>query len=175
MIKEKNMQNEKIIKLIEDLGSAGYKIEELDCCSDLDTKILLHSIENTKNPFPKGKMIKIVEILSSVGYSILKYGFSYEHSCEIKLVLRKLDKNSDFLEAVSSLPERKKNDGSGRAASAVADKFKVSLSTIYQIRTILKKGTPELVDALRKGDIHVKTAYKNLRKEKTGKQEQAAG
>jgi type IV secretion system protein VirB4 len=83
--------------------------------------------------------------------------------------------NSELLEAVSALPERKKNDGSGRAAAAIVDKFKVSLSTVYQIRAILKNGTPELVDALRNNDIPVKTAYKRLRKEKIGEPEQIAG
>jgi hypothetical protein len=168
------MQNEKIIKLIEDLDSAGFKIEELDCCSDYDTRILLLPFENTKNPFSKEKMIKLVEVFSSAGYSILKYGFSYEHPCGIKLVLRKLDKNSDLLEAVSVLPERKNYDGSGRAAAAVADKFNLSLSTVYQIRFILINGTPELVDALRRGDIPIKTAYK-LTKRKISQLELAAG
>jgi hypothetical protein len=110
------------------------------------------------------------------GYNcVLKYGFSHEPSCGIKLVLRKLGKNSELLEAVSALPERKNYDGSGRAAAAVADKFKLSLSTVYQIRFILINGTPELVDALRRGDIPIKTAYKRLRKEKISKPQQAAG
>jgi len=71
-----------------------------------------------------------------------------------------------LLEAVSTLPERKKNDGQGRAAAAVADKFGVSVSTVYQCRTVLKHGTPELIDALRNGDIPIKTAYKKLLKER---------
>jgi hypothetical protein len=169
------MQNDKIIKLIEDLGSAGYKIEELDCSSDNDVKILLQPVENSKSPFPKDKMIKIVEVLSSACYSVLKYGFTYEHSCGVNLVLRKLDKNSDFLEAVSSLPERKKNDGSGRAAAAVAGMFKVSMSTVYQARAVLRRGLPELVKQLRRGDVPVKTAYKRMLKDKITEPEQATG
>jgi len=87
------------------------------------------------------------------------------------------DKNADFLEAVASLPDRKGNSGSGRAAVAVAEKFGVSTSTVYQARTVVKHGSPELVDALRRGDIPVKTAYKNMLKEKTREleSEQAAG
>jgi len=75
-------------------------------------------------------------------------------------------KSFKFLEAVSALPDRKKNDGEGRAAAAVAKQFKVSLSTVYQTRKILKYGKAELVDALRNGDIPVKTAYKRLIKER---------
>ena len=72
--------------------------------------------------------------------------------------------NSAFLDAVASLPKRKKNDGHGRAADAVARKFGVSVSTVYQARTVLKNGNTELVSALRDGDIPVKTAYKRLYK-----------
>ena len=80
-----------------------------------------------------------------------------------------------LLEAVSTLPERKKNDGQGRAAAAVADKFGVSVSTVYQARTVLKHGTPELIDALRNGDIPIKTAYKKLLKERDRETEKVAG
>jgi len=70
-----------------------------------------------------------------------------------------------FLDAVASLPERKNNDGSGRAAAHVALTFNVSVSTVYHAKKILKKGSQELVDALRNGAIPVKTAYKYLLKE----------
>jgi len=84
-------------------------------------------------------------------------------------------KISKILEAVASLPERKKNDGSGRAAAAVADKFNISVSTVYQARTVLKHGAPELIDSLRRGDIPIKTAYKKLLKERDREPEKAAG
>jgi type IV secretion system protein VirB4 len=88
-----------------------------------------------------------------------------------------IDKNSKFLDAVSALPERKKNNGQGRAANAIAEHFGVSVSTVYQARTVLKHGWVELVDALRRGEIPVKTAYKRLLKDKgrEEEQEQAAG
>ena len=75
-------------------------------------------------------------------------------------------KNAELLDAISSLPEHKNNDGSGRAAAAVAGKFGVSISTVYQARTVLKHGSQELVDALRRGDIPVRTAYKHFLKER---------
>jgi len=49
-------------------------------------------------------------------------------------------KYSAFLNDVASLPERKKNDGKGRAANAVAEKYGVSVSTVYQARTVIKNG-----------------------------------
>jgi len=70
-----------------------------------------------------------------------------------------------FLNAVASLPERKNNDGKGRAANAVAQKFGVCVSTVYQARKVLKIGRMKIVNALRKGDIQIKTAYKLLIKE----------
>jgi type IV secretion system protein VirB4 len=85
------------------------------------------------------------------------------------------DKNSDFLNAVASLPDRKRNDGSGRAAAAVAELYKVSLSTVYQVKKVLKYGQQELIDALRRGDIPVKTAYKRLLKETVDEPQQATG
>jgi len=84
-------------------------------------------------------------------------------------------KISKILEAVSTLPERKKNDGSGRAAAAVANKFNISVSTVYQARTVLKHGTPELIESLRDGKIPIKTAYKKLLKERDREPEKAAG
>ena len=75
-------------------------------------------------------------------------------------------KSPPFLEAVASLPDRKNGGGSGRAAAAVAELYKVSVSTVYQARAVLRHGPPELADALRRGDIPVKTAYKRLLKER---------
>ena len=74
-----------------------------------------------------------------------------------------LEKNNDvkhsaFIDAVASLPDRKIKDGQGRAADVIANKFGVSVSTVYQARSILKHGRTELINALRHGDIPVKTA-----------------
>ena len=81
-------------------------------------------------------------------------------------------KNSRFLDAVASLSSRKRSDGSGRAAADVAKRFGVSVSTVYKVRNVLKHGSDELLDALRRGDIPVKTAYKRLIKERKTKLEQ---
>jgi type IV secretion system protein VirB4 len=84
-------------------------------------------------------------------------------------------KTSKLLDAVASLPKRKKNDGSGRAADAIAELYEVSLTTIYQARSILKSGSAELIDELRREKIHIKTAYKRIKKELKQPMEQVAG
>jgi type IV secretion system protein TrbE len=81
----------------------------------------------------------------------------------------------DFFDAVASLPDRKNNDGSGRAASSVAKTFNVSISTVYKIRKILKYGSQEIIDSLRNGSIPITSAYKLLLKERKLEPEQAAG
>jgi len=75
-------------------------------------------------------------------------------------------KIAGLLEAVASLPDRKRNDGSGRAAASIAERFSVSEATVYQARKVLKSGSPQLVEALRRGEIPVKTAYKRLKNER---------
>jgi len=69
-----------------------------------------------------------------------------------------------FFDSVASLPKRKNNDGKGRAADAVAKKFGVCVSTVYQARKVLRTGHFNIVSALRNGDIFIKTAYKKLLK-----------
>jgi type IV secretion system protein VirB4 len=76
-----------------------------------------------------------------------------------------LSKFAELLEAVRTLPQRKNNDGSGRAAAAISKQFSVSQASVYQIRKILRHGSTELVQKLRNRDIPVKTAYKILAKE----------
>jgi len=70
--------------------------------------------------------------------------------------------NTGFLDAVAALPDRKKDKGSGRAADSISEQYGISISTVYQARKVLKYGRPELVEALRRGDIPVKTAYKRM-------------
>jgi len=82
---------------------------------------------------------------------------------------------TDFLDTIASLPERKNNDGSGRAAAAVAQSFNVSISIVYKARKVLKSGNQDIIDSLRNGSIPVNTAYKMLIKERKSELEQAAG
>jgi hypothetical protein len=74
------MQKDKMIKLIEDLDSAGYEIEKINRLSRLERTLGFGNIEMLLSPssqekslFSKDKMIKLVEILSSNNYVISKY------------------------------------------------------------------------------------------------------
>jgi transposase len=73
------------------------------------------------------------------------------------------------MDAILSITSRTKN-GSGRAAAAIAKRFGVSQATVYQARKVLKRGGAELVDALRRGLLPVKTAYKRLKTERETEQ-----
>jgi hypothetical protein len=97
-----------------------------------------------------------------------------EKTAEIAVVQSNI-KMTDFLDAVASLPERKSNDGSGRAAASIAKTLNVSISTVYQARKVLKHSSQEIIDSLRNGCTPVKTAYKTLSKERKPEPEQAAG
>jgi type IV secretion system protein VirB4 len=92
---------------------------------------------------------------------------------EISAEPEEQSKIAALLEAAASLPGRKKNDGSGRAAAAIALRFNVSQATVYQVRKVLKLGSPQLVEALRRGGIPVKTACKRLEKELSQKERDA--
>ena len=74
-----------------------------------------------------------------------------------------IPESTKFLDAVASLKNRKKKDGGGRAADAIAKQFNISLSTVYLAKSVLKNGNPELIEDLRQGKITVKTAHKRLK------------
>ena len=67
-----------------------------------------------------------------------------------------------ILDAVAILPERQKK-GEGRAAELLAEKLGVSPSTIYQAKSIMKFGSGELIEKVRKGEIGIKKASKSLK------------
>jgi hypothetical protein len=73
-----------------------------------------------------------------------------------------LPRAAGLLDAILAIQKRKKRDGSGRAAATVARRFAVSQTTVYQARKILKNGSSELIDAVRRGELPIKTAYKKL-------------
>jgi hypothetical protein len=70
--------------------------------------------------------------------------------------------DNELFDAILAMPGRKRKDGSGRAAAAIAQRFAVSPSTVYQARKVLLSGDAALVNALRGGELSVKSAYKRL-------------
>jgi type IV secretion system protein VirB4 len=79
-------------------------------------------------------------------------------------------RTAELLDAVKDIPDRKKKDGSGRAAAAVAEMFAVSQATVYQARRLLKNGSPELVEAVKAGKMSIKAACRKLPRENREKE-----
>ena len=162
--------------LLDDLSShyePGYAL----CAEILNEKRIKynHLLEKTAplDPSPavrqKPLPVRAMPIKTALKEETIVKSSTEDSIHEIKNVLPNVvsdSKYSNFLDAVASLPERKKNDGSGRAAAAVAELYNVSLSTIYQARKILKYGRQDLIDELRRGVIPVKTAYKRMMNDK---------
>jgi type IV secretion system protein VirB4 len=124
-----------------------------------------------RQPLPRQKLVP----RSAAAEQIVRQTESLpENTAEIAAVKADV-KMAGFLDAVASLPGRKSNDGSGRAAASVARTFNVSISTVYQARKVLKHGSQEIIGSLRNGEIPVKTAYKTLLKERKPEPGQAAG
>jgi hypothetical protein len=97
------MQNDRMIKLIEDLDSAGYEILKIDNFHNPnpnytygygDTEVLLYFDPAVTKPFSKERMTKLIEVLSSNDYGILEYKLLFDNSHDffrkIELVLRSL-------------------------------------------------------------------------------------
>jgi type IV secretion system protein TrbE len=150
--------------LLSDLA-ARYETGEALCAQMLDAKriafrrLLAEDAPLIPEPAPRSPSLKTVSVPvreTPPEQSITETGVEPE---------KETSKIAALLEAVALLPERKKNDGQGRAAASIAQQFSVSQATVYHVRKILKHGSRELINALRNGEIPVKTASKRLKNE----------
>jgi hypothetical protein len=93
------MQKDKMIKLIEDMASAGYEIVKIDKLYDIekykyhgDIEILPSLPSAVAEPLSKEELIKLIEVLSSNNYAILEYKLPFDNDYyrfrEIKLILQ---------------------------------------------------------------------------------------
>ena len=64
------------------------------------------------------------------------------------------------------LQNRKKHDGTGRAAEQLAEKFNLGVATIYYAKAIVDHGSEELKEKVRNGEVSLKKAAKSLSPEK---------
>jgi len=87
---------------------------------------------------------------------------SSKNTANLQIVQKYIPIHSEFLDAVKSLSEGKSGDGEGYTADKIAKHYNVSRSTVYLAKKVLKEGSQELIDELRKGEISVKTAHKRL-------------
>jgi len=85
------MSKEKMVKLINDLYSAGYEIIKMDCYSAYNTAILLHPNKKIKKPFSKENIIKLIDIFFAVEYYTIEYELIKGISRKIKFIIHKLE------------------------------------------------------------------------------------
>jgi hypothetical protein len=79
------------------------------------------------------------------------------YAFERQAVRRNLS-SAEILAAAEAL-EKKARDGRGRAAERLAERLGVSAALVYQARKITKEAPPEVVDAVKKGERSIKSAY----------------
>jgi len=68
-------------------------------------------------------------------------------------------KNSKILAAAEMLPDKKAENGCGRAAEAPAKRLGVSVSTIYKAKSVLKNASKENLQDIKDGKVSIKKIY----------------
>jgi len=68
----------------------------------------------------------------------------------------------EILKAAQMIPDVRRQKGQGRIAEEIAETLKVSPSTIYQARKIIKEATPEDIKAIENGETSFKAVSKKL-------------
>ena len=77
---------------------------------------------------------------------------------------------AEILTAARMIRGRKEADGKGRAAELLAEKLGCGVATVYQARAVLKEGSEEEIEAVRKGEKSIRAAYNDV-KRKEGNEE----
>jgi len=72
--------------------------------------------------------------------------------------------NKELIKAAQMIPDVRRQKGQGRIAEEIAQALKVSPSTVYQVRKIVKEAPPEDIKALENGDTSVNAVYDKLTK-----------
>jgi DNA-binding transcriptional ArsR family regulator len=70
----------------------------------------------------------------------------------------------EILKAAQMIPDVRRQKGQGRIAEEIAQTLKVSPSTIYQARKILKEASPEDIQSIENGETSFKAVSKKLSK-----------
>jgi ParB family chromosome partitioning protein len=76
---------------------------------------------------------------------------------------------SEVLAVVQMLNDRKTPDGMGRAAEQLAERLGVSAATVYHAQKIAREAPEEVVEAVRKGEQSIGSAYRQITKKKEKK------
>jgi len=74
----------------------------------------------------------------------------------------KANKGAEVLDELSAFHKRNGRDGTGREMEACAKRLGVSRATLYQAKRILKDASDDVIQAVKRGNVSIKTAYTRL-------------
>jgi ParB family chromosome partitioning protein len=80
---------------------------------------------------------------------------------------------SEILAAAQTLEAKKTRDGTGRAAEQLAERLGVSAATVYHAQKIAREAPEEVVEAVRKGERSIRSAYEQITEKKPKKEPEA--
>jgi ParB/RepB/Spo0J family partition protein len=83
------------------------------------------------------------------------------YAFERQVIRRNLTQNEMFL-AVELLPFERNGKGMGNKAKELAERLRISQSQIHKIKKIQREGSPEVIEAVRSGEMSVKKGYETL-------------
>ena len=72
--------------------------------------------------------------------------------------------SKDLVKAAQMIPDARREKGQGRIAEEIAEMLGVSPSTVYQVRKIVKDGSPEDIEAVENGKASINSVYDKLTK-----------
>lgn len=78
-------------------------------------------------------------------------------------IRRSLTQN-DLVKAAQMIPDVRREKGQGRIAEKIAEMLGVSPSTVYQVRKIVKDGSPEDIEAVKNGNASINSVYDKVAK-----------
>jgi ParB-like chromosome segregation protein Spo0J len=72
--------------------------------------------------------------------------------------------SKDLVKAAQMIPDVRREKGQGRIAEEIAEMLGVSPSTVYQVRKIVKDGSPEDIEAVESGKASINSVYDKVAK-----------
>jgi ParB family chromosome partitioning protein len=72
---------------------------------------------------------------------------------------------AEIFNAAVALQDKATRDGNGREAERLAKALDIAASTIYRARAVDEKAEPEIIEAVKNGDMSINKAYQQVRKQ----------
>jgi ParB family chromosome partitioning protein len=82
--------------------------------------------------------------------------------CFERQVLRRNLTDSEILQAVVMIKDRKARDGQGRAAEQLAERLGVSAGFLYAAKKVMRDAPPEDIQAIREGEKSISSVYRDI-------------